>query len=464
MKVVVLGGGLAGLSSAYELSRNGVDVTVLEKDPEVGGLAKSFSIDGFTIDLGPHRFHTKQDEIVDHLKELLGDNLVERDRISRIFLMNRFFDYPLKFSNALFTMPPLVTIRIMLDYMLIKVKNLFSKRPDDSFESWVTNRFGYTLYKIFFGEYTEKTWGIPCDKISADWASQRISLLSLWDTLVKTLFKFGETPRTYISRFYYPEKGGIGEICETYKRKIIENGGQIILNARAKNIILEGGKVSKVVYADGSGEKTIGCDHLFSTVPFTNMVNMMDPPSDKDLVLHASNLKFRSIMFVFIMVNTDKISDDHWIYLPEKYLLGNRLSESKNFSVYNAPGDKTVIGVEITCDFDDDVWNLKVGELTERVVEDLSEISFISKDDVIGSSEIHMKHAYPIYDLDYKIHMVPIKNYLDSISNLSYFGRNALFRYNNMDHSVDMGLKAAKNLLGKSVDYRHAATGNHWFG
>ncbi|MFH1402723.1 MAG: FAD-dependent oxidoreductase [Candidatus Altiarchaeota archaeon] len=464
MRVVVLGAGLAGLSAAYELTRNGVQVLVLEMDSQVGGLAKSFSKNGFTFDLGPHRFHTKQEDLISHMKGVMGDNLVVRNRKSRIYLFKKFFDYPLRFSNALATMPPVVTLKILIDYLKVKLLNVLSPHPDDSFESWVTNRFGHTLYKIFFGEYTEKTWGIPCDKISADWAAQRISLLSLWDTVVKTLFKFGDTPRTYVSRFYYPAHGGIGEICNTYARLIRDNGGKILLNSPVREIHIEDGSVNGVVYEDNGVMKNVDCDYLFSTVPLTDIISMIKPNPPEELFHHSSELSFRSIMFAQIMVNKDSLSDDHWIYLPEKHILGNRVTEYKNFSVNNAPEGKTVIGVEITCDYDDEIWNMDKAELTRRVISDLHDIEFISMGDVIDSVVNRMKHAYPIYDLDYQDHLNPLKEYLDSLSNLSYFGRNALFRYNNMDHSVDMGLKAARNILGSEVDYRMAATGNQWFG
>jgi protoporphyrinogen oxidase len=462
MRVVVVGGGLAGLSSAYELTRNGVDTKVIEKNTEVGGLARSYTKDGFTYDMGPHRFHSRQEGLISHIKTVLNGHLLLNHRKSRIYLMNRFFEYPLKFGNALSTMPPSITARIIYDYLKVKVLNTVRTHPDDSFEAWVTNRFGYTLYKIFFGEYTEKTWGLPCDRISADWAAQRISLLSLWDTLVKTLFKFGETPRTYVSRFYYPEYGGIGEISRAYAKAIEENDGRILLNSPVDEIRLDDGVVTEVSY--GGGGKAIQCDHLFSTIPLTDAVSMIRPNPPEDLFKHASKLSFRSIMFVQIMVDCERLSDSHWVYLPERHILGNRVTEYKNFSINNAPAGKTAIGVEITCNHGDKVWNMDVEELTERVVSDLHEIEFITMDDVLDSFLVKMKHAYPVYDLDYERHLNPIKEYLDSIPNLKYFGRNALFRYNNMDHSVDMGLTAAQHLLGAEVDYTRPATGNHWFG
>jgi len=205
-EVVILGAGLAGLAAANSLANQGFQVTVIEAAPHAGGLAASFTIDTewgkFDYDNGPHRFHTGEDHLNDEVLALLGDNVCTAERQSRIFLYNRFFFYPLQGANIL-RLPKLVLAHAFLDYLAVKVRNLFPslRKPDDNFENWVVNRFGQKLYDIFFGVYTEKTWGIPCTEISADWAAQRISLLSLWDTIKKTLFRPKNVPRTHDTKF-----------------------------------------------------------------------------------------------------------------------------------------------------------------------------------------------------------------------------------------------------------------------
>src|SRR5262245_62175236 len=191
--VVILGGGLAGLSCGFELSRVGHKVTVLEREPHVGGMASSFVEEGdeyWSYDFGPHRFHSRDDNLLDHVKDILGDNLVTAKRLSRIVLFNKFFDYPLVAKNVVKNMPRKLLLKAFFDYFTVRVQDTLGicKWSDDNFEGWVTRRFGHTLYRVFFGQYTEKAWGMPPSKISADWASQRISLLSLWDTVKKTLF------------------------------------------------------------------------------------------------------------------------------------------------------------------------------------------------------------------------------------------------------------------------------------
>ncbi|MFH1788180.1 MAG: FAD-dependent oxidoreductase [Candidatus Altiarchaeota archaeon] len=464
MEVCVFGAGLAGLSAGYELSGNGVSVSFLEKDSQVGGLAKSFTADGFTYDLGPHRFHTKEDYLIEHLKNLLGDNLVLEERKSRIFLQGRFFDYPLKVGNAMFSMPPATTARILADYLKIKLRNLSNPQPDDSFESWVVNRFGRKLYMLFFGEYTEKTWGIPCTSISADWAAQRISLLSLWDTLVNTVVPGKDKPRTYASEFYYPRQGGIGAIAKAYEKAILAAKGAINLNTSIKQISLNGNRFGSVIFTSGGKTQTKEFDHFFSTISLTTLVSLIKPEPPKTILGAAEKLRFRSIVFVYLVINRGKVFDEHWIYLPEKKFTSNRIAETKNFSSQNAPERKTILCFEVTCFKGDEKWNLSDEELKERVIGDLMRISDVRKDEVLSCFTQRMEHTYPLYTLDYLTHLERIRAFLDGIENLSYFGRNALFRYNNMDYSMDTGIKAAKNMIGQKTDYKKVASGQEWFG
>ena len=464
MKVCVLGAGLAGLSAGYELSSKNVDVTLLEKTPEVGGIAKSFTRGDFTYDLGPHRFHTKDEDILAHLKDLLNDNLALKERKSKIFLQGRFFKYPLKVGDAILSMPPLITLSILVDYLKIKIINLFSCKPDDSFESWVVNRFGWKLYKIFFREYTEKTWGIPCTSISVDWAAQRISLLSLWDTLLNTVLNKKDKPRTYVSEFYYPQKGGIGIISENYAEVIRDRGGIINLDVAIDKILVEENKINSITYHSNNAKKTEIYDHLFSTIPLTDLINLIQPKPSKDVLEAARKLMFRSIIFVYLVINKQRVFQEHWIYLPERQFTSNRVTEPKNFSSQNAPDGKTLLCFEVTCFDGDEIWSMSNEELRDKVISDLKKLADVKEEEVVDSFTHRIKHAYPLYSLDYSVHLEKIKKYLDEFTNLSYFGRNALFRYNNMDHSIDMGLKAAQRRLGQNVDYQRVATGQKWFG
>lgn len=472
-KVAILGAGLAGLTCAYELANNGIEVIILEKEPRGGGLAKSFSKDGFTYDYGPHRFHSNNKFLINFVKDLLGENIVERDRKSKIYMMDKFFMYPLNVNNIISNMPTSKLLKCFYDYFSVKIRNAIKPFPDNSFEAWVVNRFGWELYRLYFGIYTEKIWGIPGSKISPDWAAQRITLLSLWDTVKKTIFRPKIPPRTYISHFYYPREGGIGQICEILKERVQQKGGQIFFNTDVTDVKtatdFEDQNIIKSVIFNHNGKKfEEDIDHLMSTIPITTLPMLFSDGSKEEILSHLKSLKFRSVIFVYFILNIDSLSDNHWIYLPEPKFFSNRISEFKNFSEFCASKFKTIICAEISCANGDEKWHMDEGKLKDLVLSDLLKLGFknINKNDILDYFCHKIENAYPIYDLNYKENMEIVFRYINSFKNLSYFGRNALFKYGNMDHSVEMGLKAAENFLslGKKHDLSKSVSKQEYFG
>lgn len=468
--VVVIGAGLAGLSAASRLAQNGFRITVLEASEHVGGLAGSFTIDTewgeFDYDNGPHRFHTGEQHLNDEVLRLLGDNVCTANRQSRIFLYDRFFHYPLQGANIL-KLPKLVLMRAFWDYLWVKMKRLVGiRKPDDNFENWVVNRFGRKLYDIFFGVYTEKTWGIPCTQISADWAAQRISLLSLWDTIKKTLFKPKNVPRTLVSKFFYPRRGGIGVLCRRYVEELRENGHTVLTGSPVTDIEVRDGRAVAVRYrgADGADGR-VEADDVIGTVPLTRIAPMLDPRPPQEVLDACARLSHRSMIFVYLILDRPKVTDDHWIYLPEQKLITHRLSEFKNFSPDSAPADKTLLCAEITCNYGDDDWNKTDEELEEIVVNDLTRtVKLIEGNEVLKTFSRRERYAYPIYDLGYREHRDLILSHIEGIEGLDTTGRQGLFKYNNMDHSIGMGLAIADNLVGRGSDHKEVATEQKWFG
>ncbi len=444
-KVHVLGGGLAGMSCAADLAEKGVPVEVLEDQPEVGGLAESFDWDGFSCDLGPHRFHSNREEIIDHIRKPLQDNLHMRDRMSRIFMFRRFFFYPLRGSNVL-RLPKLVMIKAFLDYWWMRLQLVFRDIPDDSFENYVRKRFGNTLYKIFFGTYTEKTWQIPPSQISPDWAGQRITLLNLWDVVKKTLFKPKNVPRTYVSRFHYPKTGGIGSISRGYRRIVEEHGSTVRTGTRVTGVRVEGDRIVQVTSTCDGTSRDESVETVVSTIPINRLVEMMDPLPPAEVLEAAKNLKHKAIIFVYLKLDREKVTDDHWVYLPEGHLRVHRISEFKNFSEQTCPPGKTLLCAEITCNDDDETWNQSDDELTEIAVKDLSGIGLFAREDFLDSKVKRVPYAYPLYDLDYRDNLQVLIQFLKKIKNLTSTGRQGLFRYGNMDHSVAMGARVARSM------------------
>jgi protoporphyrinogen oxidase len=464
--IVVLGAGIAGLSTAYELMEGGFEVTVLERSDRVGGLARSYERDGYTYDYGPHRFHTHQEELIELITRLLGDNLGVRDRQSRIFMDGRFFDYPLKLDNLLRNLPLSVLLRSFTDFFAVKLRNLFVRSEEDTFESWVLNRYGRTLYRKFFGVYTEKTWGIPCTRISADWASQRITLISLWDAVKKTVFrpKGKNQPRTYVSRFWYPKRGGIGMICRRLAEEVESRGGRVLLDAEVRGLNAVGSRIERVRYLKDGQEREETPDAVISTIPITLVCRIIDPGPPPEVLEQIGKMTHRSMVFVYLALDRDRVTSDHWIYLPEDHLTVHRISEFKNFSEHNAPAGKTLLCCEITCDFEDDVWNAPDDRLREIAVNDLVRIGLIRREEVLDSWSHRTRFAYPIYDLEYAGRLQAAKDFVGGFENLYTAGRQGLFKYNNMDHSVAMGIEVSRDLRHDRREADKVASGSEYFG
>jgi protoporphyrinogen oxidase len=467
--ILIIGAGLAGTTAAHQLARAGRKVIVVEREPEAGGLAKSLKHESehgtFWYDIGPHRFHTNDERVNEETLAVLGENKVKRDRVSRIFLYNQFFDYPLQLGKALKQLPKTVMLKAIWDYGTQTIKNLFSKPTDRNFEEWVVRRFGRKLYEVFFGVYTAKTWGIPCTEISADWASQRISQASLWDTIVKSVFRPKGEIRSLASSFYYPEHGGIGQLAISYKDSAIKHGAEVYLSTTVDKFIVEDGCAKGVRVVDENGDKRdILADMILNTMPLTKLIDLCGDAVPAEVIKHKKLLKHRSMVFVFIILDRPQFTHDHWIYIPEDTLTVHRISEPKNFSDNCAPADKTLICAEITCDFGDEIWEKTDPELREIAVKDLIKIGLIADADVLETFTHREFFAYPLYTLDYREHLDPVLEYIDGLENLETTGRQGLFKYNNMDHSIAMGFTAADGLIGSAEDHRKVATGDEYFG
>jgi protoporphyrinogen oxidase len=469
-RVVVLGGGLAGLACAYELAKAGAEVTVLEREHHAGGMASSFTeqSDGeyWSYDFGPHRFHTHDEGLIAHIKEILDGNHRQAERMSRIVLFNRFFDYPLQTGNVLRNLPPLVLIRSFLDYFWVRFAERvgLSHLSDENFEGWVRKRFGKTLYDLFFGRYTGKAWKMPPEQISGDWASQRISQLSLGDAVRKTLFRPREAPRSLVTSFIYPRKGGIGEIARGYVRELEAMGATVICGAPVTRVHRDGSTVTAVDYG-GAAPGSIEAEQFISTIPITALARSVRPAAPEHVTSAIASLKYVSIIFVYLKLAKPHVSPDSWLYLPERHLTVHRISEFKNFSPECAPPDKTMVCAEITCRIGDEHWRASDDELIAIATGDLARIGFIEPHEVLGAFVMKIPHAYPVYDLEYKQHLTPVLEFVHTLSNVKTGGRQGLFRYNNMDQSIEMGRKMAWTLVSeRDAGHEAVATESEYFG
>jgi len=476
--IVILGGGLAGLASAYEMSKSGLRVTVVEREPHVGGMASSFEegdrstagtegSDYWSFDFGPHRFHTHEAELLRHVEEILGDNKLWRKRLSRIYLFGRLFNYPLELQNVLRNIPPLQASRILFDYFWNRLMDRLGMRDyqDRNFREWVERRFGPRLAQIFFIQYTEKAWGVSATEINSVWAAQRITLLDLWDTIVKTLFTPRQAPRTLVSDFVYPRVGGIGELARGYRRRIEEMGNTVLTDAPAIRVHRQGNRVLRIEYRRDGKSHFVEGDEFLSTIPVTELARSVKPKAPPEVRQALRNLRYVSCVMVYLKLARDKMSDDHWIYLPEKELSVHRVSEFKNFSPNAAPPGRTAVCAEITCRAGDEIWRADPARLREMATRDLAAVGLIRPEEVLDSFVKRIPFGYPLYDLSYQEHLDVVMDFVRGLENLETGGRQGLYRYNNMDQSIEMGRRMAARVLGeKQVDHEAVATEQRYFG
>ncbi|MCX5703135.1 MAG: FAD-dependent oxidoreductase [Candidatus Omnitrophica bacterium] len=443
--VVILGAGPAGLSSALGLIREGIDVDILEMGSQVGGLCRSTHKDGYIFDLGGHRLITKDDLLLVQIEELVGTELLVRPRKSVIRLQDKFFNYPLEIFDVLKKLHPAISFKSTVDFFLTWI-GAYSKLSDASFENWVIKRFGRTMYDIYFGPYSEKLWGMPPSKISSKWASQRVSLNNFTDVLLRALGKKKNMPKTYAASFLYPKRG-IGQIFERMAEEIEKGNGRVHLNAKVTKVILKNNFIERIFYRQGDEVKDVSGDFVISTIPLPEFILSIEPrPADKYLSL-AQTMSFRCIKFIHIMLDKERITDNTWIYVPEAKYIFFRIQDRRNWSPTAVPEKKNALTLEIACNKNDAIWTAPDKEIFQRCIRDLEELNIIRRSEVIGYFSEKIEHAYPIYSLDYQEKTKVAYEVIAGINDFISIGRQGLFRYNNMDHSLKMGFLTSEHIL-----------------
>ncbi len=446
---VILGAGLAGLSSGYSLVKAGKPVTVFESDSSVGGLSRTIHHGNFKFDLGGHRFHTKNKSTEDFVKNILDGDYVTVPRKSKIYLHNKFFDYPLKPSNALLGLGIPTTVRAVYDYSRERIRNLIHSSENISLEDWVVSNFGRTMFNIYFKDYSEKVWGIECSRISEEWVSKRIEGLSLWVAIKNAFFKFsGRDINSFVDKFIYPSMG-IGQISDRLKEKI-EDENTLLTNTRVARIDHEDFVVNSVTAINCEQVYNVKGSEFVSSIPLTNLMNMLNPAPPEEVLDAVSKLRYRDIVIATIMLNRESVTDLTWMYLPGQDMPIGRIHEPKNWSPNMAPEGKTHIVAEYFCFKDDNIWNSSDEELTEMTVKQLESLGFIDKKDVIDSCIVRAPKAYPLYEIGYNEHYSKILSYLENFKNLHIIGRTGMFQYLNMDRAIESGIEIAEDILKKS--------------
>jgi len=446
--VVILGAGPAGLSAAYELARYGKHSVVLEQDSVAGGLARTSEYKGYLFDIGGHRFFTKVRLVEKMWKDVLGDDLLERPRLSRIYYRSKFFHYPLDPMNVIAGLGFLEVIRCGISFLAARA---FPQKPEIDFETWISNRFGKRLFRTFFENYTEKVWGIPCREIGAEWAAQRIRGLSL-ATLVHSAFhrrRPGKAKiRTLAQQFYYPRRGP-GMMWTRVKELVESAGSEVVFNAPAERIHWKPGRVTGV----SAGGRFYPGEHFVSSIPIRELMARLDPPPPPRYLEAAERLQYRDFLTVALIVKQRDLFPDNWIYVHDPSVAVGRIQNYKNWSPEMTPDSETsCLGMEYFCFKDDHLWRMADADLIELARREVAQLGLARAEDAIDGCVVRMPKAYPVYDKDYRAALSLIREFLDTLPNLQLAGRNGMHRYNNQDHSMLTAIMGARNILGAHND------------
>jgi protoporphyrinogen oxidase len=446
-KTIIIGAGPAGLACGYGLVKKNQNVEVFESSSFVGGMARSFDLWGQRVDVGPHRFFSKQKEINQFFDELIKDDFTLVNRQTRIFYNQNFFEYPLKLGNVLKNLPPFVIMQILWFYGIQIINPI---KDPKNFEEWITSRFGKKLFEIFFKHYTEKLWGINCSEIDADWAAQRIKTLTLIGAVKSAVFgNKGNKHKTLVDQFAYP-KNGTGELYERAANYISENGGLVHKESPIKRVLLNdtNKEVKGVELLDGS---IIEAKNVVSTMPITFLIKgFNNVPQNVQKAIDA--LYFRNTILVYLEIDKEELFSDNWLYIHSPEVKHVRITNFSNWCPsLNKDKKTTNLCLEFWCFDEDEIWTGKEEKVIKLAKEEIYKVNVIPKDaKILNSTVVKVSKCFPVYETGYQERLEIIIDFLKGIKGLHPIGRYGAFKYNNQDHSILMGLLAAEKITGNN--------------
>lgn len=446
-EVVVIGAGPAGLTAAYEFGRRGKKVRVFEADEVVGGISRTVERDGWRFDIGGHRFFTKVAPVEAFWHEILPDeDFLMRPRMSRIFYGNKFYDYPLKATNALRNLGIIEAVRCVLSYLWVRIH-----KPKDTttFEGWTAARFGWRLYRTFFKTYTEKVWGVPATDIQADWAAQRIKNLSLGKAIFNALLprRNQKDIASLIEEFQYP-KYGPGMMWERCTELVRDQGSTVTLTTRVESITRGDQGAKSVSVRDANGSQQYPCDHIISTMPINELLAVINPPAPTEVLAAAAGLKHRDFLTVAIVVPQEFAFPDNWIYIHAPEVRVGRIQNFGSWSPYLVKEGRTCLGLEYFVSIGDDLWVMPDDDLIELAKREIATLGLADPTRVEAGFVVRMPKAYPVYDIDYQANVETIRTWLtQNMPNVHPVGRNGMHKYNNQDHSMYTAMLTVENIV-----------------
>lgn len=453
--VVICGAGLAGLAAGDALARAGRGVVVFERASQVGGLARTLEHRGQRFDLGGHRLLTDDARVRELVRTAVREPLLRVPRSSKILLRGRYVDYPLRPLNAAAGLGAAATLRMLHGYLAAQLSHRFRPRPIVSLADWVVRHYGRPLFELFFRPYSEKLWGQACERISADWVSQRIEGLTLGAAIRRSLLRTATgAPRTLTTEFLYPARG-IGAIAEGL-RAAIGGRSRVHTDSMVTRIAHRAGRIEHVVVRRGERSEFWYAAEFISSLPLPVMASRLWPPPPQQVRAAAARLRYRNLLLVALRLACERATDQSWIYVPErKYALG-RVHEPKNWSPQMGMPGETLLVSEHFCCAADGLWQADDDALLERNIGELAALGLMPRGSALDGVVVRVPHAYPVFDVGYAEASRAICDYLAGFDNLQVVGRTGAFRYYNMDHAIESGLDAALAVLARAEAPRAA--------
>ncbi|MAT70125.1 MAG: hypothetical protein CMJ58_11460 [Planctomycetaceae bacterium] len=446
-RVAVIGAGPAGMTAAFVLTKSRAKVDVYEASDQVGGLSRSLHLWDQIVDLGPHRFFSRDRRVNSLWLEVVGRDYVMVPRLTRILYRGKYFQYPLQAMDALQRLGLLEATRCVASYGAARFKQ--QKDCSESFESWVTNRFGRRLYEIFFRNYSEKLWGIPCSELDSDFAAQRIRKLSLGAAIKQLAVRPQKNKhRTLVDRFAYPN-GGTGAVYERMAEMVNERGGSVHLGAPVKRVVTASGRVRGIELYSGN---VVSCDDVISSMPLSSLISRLND-APEHIREDAQRLTYRNTILVYLEIAGEIDSRDNWIYVQDPGLTVGRITNFRNWSP-SLYGDSpnTILSLEYWCDSGDELWHRSDHELVCLGASEFRASRLASDGaNVLRSHVVRIPRSYPVYQRGYKDILRPIQDFIRNVEGLQAIGRYGAFKYNNQDHSILMGILAAENVAAGSA-------------
>jgi len=459
-KAVIIGAGPAGLTAAYELSKQKARVVVLESDPEyVGGISRTVHYKGFRFDIGGHRFFSKSREVEDLWTEIAGENMLRRPRSSRIYYRSQFYCYPLKPFEALSKLGIIESVLCGFSFL---AATLHPVPNPTTFEDWVSNRFGKRLFRIFFKTYTEKVWGMSCREISADWAAQRIKGLSVGSAIKHAVFGQGRSKestqvvKTLIDSFRYPRLGP-GMMWELCAEKVRNLGNEVLQGKKVVGLRFDSSqRLWSVKSRSATGAIDEYCaEHVVSSMPIRGLANALEPPLPGEALHAAQSLRYRDFLTVGLIVRDRGRFTDNWIYIHDPDVRVGRVQNYKSWSPQMVPDPEySSYGLEYFCFEGDGLWTTSDAELIELAKTEIERIHLASGADVVDGCVIRQPKAYPVYDGEYQQHVNTVRSALEQFyPTLHLVGRNGMHKYNNQDHAMMTAMLTARNIVAGERKY-----------